>query len=148
MNACVAMVDHNGLCRSLARMAIDSADVLYRGNCSFPASPWLCENETMCTTGRHLGLDDSKNPTHGAQGMFPRISFIRGYSVVAVLALAASLVSAAEQNPLAQYLEVPGAKTTLPVAAVKLPWPFDFAKSARKNFNNFHYQLGGDHALY
>jgi CubicO group peptidase (beta-lactamase class C family) len=54
----------------------------------------------------------------------------------------------AQDNPLAEFLKVPGATTTLPVDAAKKPFPFDFAKAARSSFNNFHYQLGGDHALY
>jgi CubicO group peptidase (beta-lactamase class C family) len=51
-------------------------------------------------------------------------------------------------NPLAEYLAVPGAKTTLPVAAAKEGFSADFVSEARKYFNNFHYQMGGDHALY
>jgi len=54
----------------------------------------------------------------------------------------------ADDNPLAEYLEVPGATTTLPVTAAKSPWSLEFARSAQENFDNFHYQLGGDHALY
>jgi hypothetical protein len=49
---------------------------------------------------------------------------------------------------LAKYLEVPGATTTMPVSSAKSPFPLDFAKDARKKFEQFHYQLGGDHALY
>lgn len=51
-------------------------------------------------------------------------------------------------NPLAQFLDVPGAKTTLPVSAAKAGFSFEFVNEARKYFNNFHYQMGGDHALY
>jgi hypothetical protein len=58
------------------------------------------------------------------------------------------LASYAADNPLAKYLEVPGAKATLPVSSAKSSFPLDFAKDARKSFGNFHYQLGGDHALY
>jgi CubicO group peptidase (beta-lactamase class C family) len=54
----------------------------------------------------------------------------------------------AHDNPLAQFLDVPGAKTTLPVSAAKSDFSTDFVTSARENFNNFHYQMGGDHALY
>jgi CubicO group peptidase (beta-lactamase class C family) len=54
----------------------------------------------------------------------------------------------AQENPLAKYLAVPGAKTTLPVSVAKEPFSFEFATAARKSFDNFHYQLGGDHALY
>ena len=52
------------------------------------------------------------------------------------------------ENPLAKFLEVPGATTTLPVSAAKSPFPLDFANDARAKFENFHYQMGGDHALY
>lgn len=51
-------------------------------------------------------------------------------------------------NPLAKYLDVPGAKTTLPVISAKSPFSLEFAQDAQKRFENFHYQLGGDHALY
>jgi CubicO group peptidase (beta-lactamase class C family) len=51
-------------------------------------------------------------------------------------------------NPLAQFLAVPGAKTTLPVSAARSDFTLDFVKESRANFNNFHYQMGGDHALY
>lgn len=59
-------------------------------------------------------------------------------------------VPAAEsgENPLAQFLKVPGATTTLPVSFAKSPFPLDFANDAREKFENFHYQMGGDHALY
>ena len=55
---------------------------------------------------------------------------------------------AVNDNPLAEYLEVPGAKTTLPVEVAKDPFSFEFANEARSHFDNFHFQLGGDHALY
>ena len=51
-------------------------------------------------------------------------------------------------NPLAKFLAVPGATTTLPVSAAKDGFSADFVTDARKYFNNFHYQMGGDHALY
>ena len=38
--------------------------------------------------------------------------------------------------------------TTLPVEAVKEPWSLQFTRDARAAFENFHYQMGGDHALY
>lgn len=58
------------------------------------------------------------------------------------------VTAGAQENPLAEFLAVPGASTTLPVETAKKPWPLDFVTSAREQFNNFHYQLGGDHALY
>ena len=67
---------------------------------------------------------------------------------LAAVCLTCPLASYAADNPLAKYLEVPGAKTTLPVSSAKSPFPLEFAEDARKKFENFHYQLGGDHALY
>ena len=68
---------------------------------------------------------------------------------MAALALSVMpLGASAQDNPLAKYLGVPGARTTLPVEAAKEPFFFEFANAARKHFDNFHYQLGGDHALY
>jgi len=67
------------------------------------------------------------------------LGFVATFAPVAVLA---------QDNPLAEFLKVPGATTTLPVDAAKNPFPFDFAKAAQSSFDNFHYQLGGDHALY
>jgi CubicO group peptidase (beta-lactamase class C family) len=62
--------------------------------------------------------------------------------------LATHLTIRAQDNPLAKYLEVPGAKTTLPVSSAKSPFSLEFARDAKDKFENFHYQLGGDHALY
>jgi hypothetical protein len=53
-----------------------------------------------------------------------------------------------DANPLAKYLEIPGATTTLPVSVAKKPFSLEFAQDAQAKFGNFHYQLGGDHALY
>lgn len=74
-------------------------------------------------------------------------SGLRYLSVIVVL-LATHLTITAQDNPLAKYLEVPGAKTTLPVSAAKESFALDFVQDAQKRFENFHYQLGGDHALY
>ena len=57
-------------------------------------------------------------------------------------------MTAQSNNPLERFLEVPGAKTTLPVSAAKEGFTADFVAEARKYFDNFHYQMGGDHALY
>jgi len=54
----------------------------------------------------------------------------------------------AQENPLAKYLVVPGAATTLPISEAKAPFSLEFAQDAQAKFGNFHYQLGGDHALY
>lgn len=67
---------------------------------------------------------------------------------LAAICLASPSVLHAQDNPLAPYLEVPGARTTLLVDFAKSPFPFDFAQAARENFEQFHDQLGGDHALY
>lgn len=53
-----------------------------------------------------------------------------------------------KENPLAKYLAVPGAMTTLPVSASTQPFPLKFVQEAHGAFENFHYQMGGDHALY
>jgi hypothetical protein len=53
-----------------------------------------------------------------------------------------------DDNPLAKYLKVPGATVTFPISEAKQPFPLDFANDAREKFENFHYQLGGDHAVY
>jgi len=68
--------------------------------------------------------------------------------LVMMVFLTSTVMSYAQNNPLAKYLEVPGAKTTLPVSAAKAPFSLEFAQDAQKRFENFHYQLGGDHALY
>ena len=52
------------------------------------------------------------------------------------------------KNPLGQFLSVPGAKTTLPVSAAKEGFSADFADEARACFDNVHYQMGGEYALY
>jgi hypothetical protein len=52
------------------------------------------------------------------------------------------------ENPLAEFLTVPGATTTLPVSAAKDGFSAEFVNDARTYFNNFQYQMGGDHALY
>jgi len=70
--------------------------------------------------------------------------------VPAMVATGLSVVPAthAGDSPLTPYLEVPGAKVTLPVSSAKAPFSLEFAQDAQKRFENFHYQLGGDHALY
>ncbi|WP_412470104.1 MULTISPECIES: serine hydrolase domain-containing protein [unclassified Halobacteriovorax] len=58
------------------------------------------------------------------------------------------LTFAEKENPLKKYLKVPGASTTLPVSVAKKPFSLEFSKKAQQSFENFHYQMGGDHALY
>ena len=67
---------------------------------------------------------------------------------ISLVAITVPLMVLAQDNPLAEFLKVPRATTTLPVDAAEKTFPFDFAKAAQRRFNNFHYQLGGDHALY
>lgn len=71
----------------------------------------------------------------------------RKSSLAVALAVSTAWAMAGD-NPIAKFLEVPGAKTTLPVSVAKEPFALDFAQDAQKKFGNFHYQLGGDHALY
>lgn len=52
------------------------------------------------------------------------------------------------KNPLEKYLKVPGATVTFPISEAKDGFGFDFVNDARDKFENFHYQLGGDHAVY
>lgn len=54
----------------------------------------------------------------------------------------------ASNNPIEEALKLPGAKPTLPVSVAKKPFNNDFIAEARKYWSNFHWQMGGDHALY
>jgi len=67
---------------------------------------------------------------------------------LAAICLTGPLITQAAANPLAKYLDAPGAKTTLPVNSAKSPFSLAFVQDAQERFENFHYQLGGDHALY
>ena len=69
-------------------------------------------------------------------------------NAVFTLAVLTAVGAFAADNPLAKYLEVPGGATTLPVSVAKAPFSLEFAQDAQQRFENFHYQLGGDHALY
>ncbi len=69
-------------------------------------------------------------------------------NAVFTLAVLTAFGAFAADNPLAKYLEVPGGATTLPVSVAKAPFSLEFAQDAQQRFENFHYQLGGDHALY
>lgn len=55
---------------------------------------------------------------------------------------------AADENPVKAALKAEGAQVTLPVSAAKQPYSNQFVDSAREQFNNFHWQMGGDHSLY
>ena len=69
-------------------------------------------------------------------------------TAIFTLAVLTAVGASAADNPLAKYLEVPGGATTLPVSVAKAPFSLEFAQDAQQRFENFHYQLGGDHALY
>jgi CubicO group peptidase (beta-lactamase class C family) len=69
-------------------------------------------------------------------------------NAIFTLAVLTAVGAFAADNPLAKYLEVPGGATTLPVSVAKAPFSLEFAQDAQQRFENFHYQLGGDHALY
>lgn len=76
-------------------------------------------------------------------------------SIFLTVALAAPAIAESDkpatgekENPLAKYLAVPGAITTIPVSTAKQPFTLDFVQAAHDAFENFHYQMGGDHALY
>ncbi|HHC7250026.1 TPA: serine hydrolase domain-containing protein [Vibrio parahaemolyticus] len=56
--------------------------------------------------------------------------------------------SFADGNPVEEALSVEGAKVTLPVEAAKKAYSNEFVNAARGTFNNFHWQMGGDHTLY
>jgi len=43
---------------------------------------------------------------------------------------------------------VPGATVTFPISDAKDGFSLEFAQDAQERFENFHYQLGGDHAVY
>lgn len=76
--------------------------------------------------------------------MTVRIAFV---TMIAACMIGASSMAQA-QNPLEEALKVPGAKPVLPVSAAKKPFDTDFIAEARKYWGNFHWQMGGDHALY
>jgi CubicO group peptidase (beta-lactamase class C family) len=51
-------------------------------------------------------------------------------------------------NPVEAALQVEGALVTVPVKEAKSAATPAFTEAARNEFNNFHWQMGGDHALY
>ena len=74
---------------------------------------------------------------------------------VNIIAIFATVISVFTQtgvadtkNPMTEALKVDGAKVLLPVEAAKEPSSPKFIDAARTNFNNFHWQMGGDHSLY
>lgn len=64
---------------------------------------------------------------------------------VSSLATASDVVA---QNPVEAALQVEGAQVTLTVKDAANSFTPEFVESARENFNNFHWQMGGDHSVY
>lgn len=64
---------------------------------------------------------------------------------VSSLATASDVVT---QNPVEAALQVEGAQVTLTVKDAANSFTPEFVESARENFNNFHWQMGGDHSVY
>ncbi|HFQ4903217.1 TPA: serine hydrolase domain-containing protein [Vibrio vulnificus] len=62
--------------------------------------------------------------------------------------IAGNTVLASNENPIEAALSAKGAQVTLAVEAAKTPFSNEFVKDARDGFNNFHWQMGGDHAFY
>ena len=52
------------------------------------------------------------------------------------------------ENPVEAALQVEGAQVTLTVKDAQQSFTPSFVASARENFNNFHWQMGGDHSVY
>ena len=71
-------------------------------------------------------------------------------ALILTLILAGSMVFAQNPPEIERALQVQGARVTLPVSAAITKDVFtpEFIRGARENFNNFHFQMGGDHALY
>ncbi|EGU31370.1 putative beta-lactamase [Vibrio ichthyoenteri ATCC 700023] len=56
--------------------------------------------------------------------------------------------NSAQLNPVESALLVDGAQVTIPVKDAKQAFSPEFISAARTEFNNFHWQMGGDHSLY
>ncbi|NOH81477.1 beta-lactamase family protein [Vibrio sp. RE86] len=69
-------------------------------------------------------------------------------SLVSATALAGTSSKAITENPVEAALSVEGASVSMPVERAKNAFTPEFVDAARTNFNNFHWQMGGDHALY
>ncbi|MGF1735386.1 serine hydrolase domain-containing protein [Photobacterium satsumensis] len=74
-------------------------------------------------------------------------------NVALILALATSMNATAATSDtmpeaMKQALKVPGADVTFDVKRAKQPFSSQFATEAQQAFNNFHLQMGGDHAVY
>ena len=70
-------------------------------------------------------------------------------NIALFLALATSTYASADiPAPMKEALKVPGADVTFNVDRAKQPFSPQFASEAKQAFNNFHLQMGGDHAVY
>ncbi|MBC7001091.1 beta-lactamase family protein [Photobacterium sp. BZF1] len=70
-------------------------------------------------------------------------------NIALFLALATSTNASADiPAPMKEALKVPGADVTFNVDRAKQPFSPQFASEAKQAFNNFHLQMGGDHAVY
>lgn len=67
---------------------------------------------------------------------------------LALLSLSLPFMANAQTNPVEQALKKEGAQVNLPVEAGTQAFTPEFVESARDSLDNFHWQMGGDHALY
>lgn len=77
--------------------------------------------------------------------------FFRSMAATATILTLCGAPALAQAPPeVVQALKVEGARVTLPVsvAASKEAFTPEFIRTARANWGNFHFQMGGDHALY
>ncbi len=77
---------------------------------------------------------------------FPNSSAV----IATILTLSGTAALAQDPPEVVEALKVEGARVTLPVsvAITKDVFTPEFIRNARKNWGNFHFQMGGDHALY
>ncbi|MDN3681054.1 serine hydrolase domain-containing protein [Vibrio tapetis subsp. quintayensis] len=71
---------------------------------------------------------------------------LKHIAVLVSLATASSFAIAV--NPVEEALKVKGAQVTLTVQEASTAFTPSFTDSARELFNNFHWQMGGDHSVY
>ncbi|MDK9735939.1 serine hydrolase [Vibrio sp. D404a] len=72
-------------------------------------------------------------------------------TIAFLTSLIASPVFASDKhtdNPIEAALKIDGAQINLTVDATKDPFTPEFVDAARASFGNWHWQMGGDHALY
>ncbi|MGL6312891.1 serine hydrolase domain-containing protein [Vibrio sp. WXL103] len=67
---------------------------------------------------------------------------------ISVTLMMSSQVSANLPAAMEQQLKQPGADVTFDVERAKKPFSPEFASEAKQAFDNFHLQMGGDHAVY